>query len=358
MRKTHLAALLLSLVLPSSGALAAVPSDQTWIDFSKSAIEQHVIPGYDLLSEQAKALAQSSEAYCATPSEQTLAQAREDFKQTLQAWQGISHVQFGPVTLLMRNFSMQYWPDKKNLGGRQLKSTIQSESRAYDDDFFAAASVAIKGLPAIEKLLFPASASTDMRTQSNFCPLLMAVTSHVASNSRAIAQEWRAEAASFVEFGEDLAYESASEAATELLKALVEPVEAISDAKLASPMGSSLAKLRWRKSEAWRSEQSIESVRSNIASLHHLYSGLTDNTLRELLSAAGEKKLAGAIDAKFVELKALLEAVQEPVNMQYDAAQYQALLAIQDKLKRLSDDLLAAMKPLGIQLGFNRRDGD
>jgi predicted lipoprotein len=162
----------------------------------------------------------------------------------------------------------------------------------------------------------------------------------------------------YQDFSEDGVYLSAQEAATEILKALVEPVEAISDAKIGLPLGDTLAKMRWRKSESWRSGQSIANIRVNFAALQHLYSGIEAVNVRMLLAEVGANSLADIIDQQFKQLVRLLENVKEPESMQYQQSDYDKLQMVQPSLKMLSDSLLASMRLLQINLGFNRRDGD
>ena len=356
--------LLLALTLSgvAFSANAESPTDERWQAFNKAAVSEHITPYYERLAQSSESLSKEISSYCATPTEASFQTAQARFKSALQSWQGIQHIQFGPVTLLMRNFSLQYWPDKKNLGSKQLNLLLQENQQArledFDDEFFARASVAVKGYPALERMLFDKKKLAQMQELSSYCPLMSAISQHVAQNTRSIVNEWQQELANYQHYEEEAVYESAKEAATEILKALVEPIEAISDGKIAAPLGKSLEKMRWRKSESWRSEQSIENVRSNVASLHHLYSGVGKNSTKQLLIDSGEAALAEKIDNQFGQIETLLNNVSEPQNMQYDAVQYAQLVDAQAQLKMLSNDLLASMKPLDIQLGFNRRDGD
>ncbi len=357
--------LLLAVILSGSifsTANAASPTDERWQAFNEAAVSEHIAPYYQRLADSSESLSKGITAYCEAPSDANFATAQKRFKTALQSWQGIQHIQFGPVTLLMRNFSLQYWPDKKNLGSKQLnlmlKENQQSSLADFDDEFFARASVAVKGYPALERMLFDKKKLAQMQSMDSYCPVMSAISQHVAQNTRSIVNEWQQELNNYQNYEEDAVYESSKEAATEILKALVEPIEAISDGKIAAPLGKSLQKMRWRKSESWRSQQSVENIRSNIKTLQHLYSGVSKNSTKQLLIESGDSALAEKIEAQFSLVLSLLDKVNEPQNMQYDATQYAQLVEVQVQLKTLSNDLLASMKPLDIQLGFNRRDGD
>ena len=265
MNLTKVKANLLLAVISSAVAFSAnaeSPSNERWQAFNEAAISVHITPYYERLAESSEGLSKGIYSYCEARTEANFQTAQERFKAALQSWQGIQHIQFGPVTLLMRNFSLQYWPDKKNLGSKQLslllKENQQTSLEAFNDEFFARASVAVKGYPALERMLFDKKKIAQMQEMSSYCPLMSAISRHVAQNTRSIVNEWQQELANYQNYEEEAVYESSKEAATEILKALVEPIEAISDGKIAAPLGKSLAKMRWRKSESWRSEQSIE----------------------------------------------------------------------------------------------------
>ncbi|MEH6446557.1 MAG: imelysin family protein [Oceanospirillaceae bacterium] len=352
-----------SVLSNSTNATETILDEQRWQEFNQAAISQHIIPSYQQLALQSKQLNTKISGYCAVPTQEKFAMAQQQFKQSLQSWQKIQHIQFGPVTLLMRNFSLQYWPDKKNLGGRQLGMVLKNAAQndfqdGFDNEFFAKASVAVKGYPALERLLFDKKITLQLHSNPSYCQLMSAISKHVADNAQSISDEWQAELANYDQYSEDDTYESSLEAATEILKALVEPIEALSDGKIAAPLGNELAKMRWRKSESWRSEQSIQNLRSNVATLHNLYSGIAGVNTKQLLTENGAVTLGTKIEAQFQQLTKLLAVIKEPENMQYSQAQFVQLQQAQTELKQLSSSLLAAMKPLEVNLGFNRRDGD
>ncbi|NRA22770.1 MAG: imelysin family protein [Oceanospirillaceae bacterium] len=358
-----ISALMLAGLALSTNLSALTLNEARWQAFTTAAITEHIVPRYRQLAVQSATLSSHIDTFCSDQSAANLAEAQQQFKQALQAWQGIQHIQFGPVTLLMRNFSLQYWPDKKNLGGRQLNTLLKQAlagdtEQDYNQEFFARASVAVKGYPAIERMLFDQQLTSQLASNPSYCPLLQAISHHVGQNTQAIVNEWQQELSHYQNYTEDSLYISAQEAATDILKALIEPIEAISDGKIARPLGISLSKMRWRKSESWRSGQSIANLRANLETLHHLYSGISTDSLYALLVESGESATAKQIEREFLAVMAAIATVTEPKNMQYQPAEFEQLLQIQVQLKQLSNLLLASMKPLQISLGFNRRDGD
>ncbi len=348
--------LLVSLLLLASGPLHAAPGEFEWASLNQAIVDQHVLPRYRALADSSDRLAERSRALCEVPQRAQLEQAQQAFHATMDAWQGIQHVQFGPVTFLMRNFSLQYWPDKKNLGGKQLSALLEAQDPAtLQAGYFDTASIGVKGLPALERLLFgeaPALASPYA------CRLGSTIADHVAGMARATLEEWQPLRAEFLQADGSGLYEDNREAATDLMKALVEPVEVIRDLKLLRPMGSSAAQARSRRTESWRSERSLRNIRLNIAALEELYSGAGATSVKALLAAQNPAR-AEAVDKAFAEVKQQLDSVQGPLHEAIrDPARYARLVQLGVQLKQLHQALEDSMKPLDIQLGFNSRDGD
>ncbi len=325
-----------------------------WPRFNHQAVQQHVLPRYAQLDTTATALAQSSAALCQAPTEQTLETTRAAWRDAMQAWQGIQHVQFGPVQFLMRNFGLEFWPDRKNIGARQLRQALAS-NQPYDAEFFRHASVSIQGFPALERLLFSDNALERLQ-QGRSCELAQATADHVAQVSHAIHQEWQAQAVEEFPLQQDS--EVAAELAVELMASLVEPIEAIRDSKLIKPMGETASAAKPKLLESHRSGNSLANIRSNLAALDELYQG-TEPSVDKLLQQAGASDLAQNIRLSFSNISQSLDQIQAPLKTAITQAESHAqLVSVTAQLKQLSEQLDSAMDVLGIQLGFNSRDGD
>ncbi len=341
------------LVLAAGLAHADTPQPD-WPRFNHQAVQQHVLPRYAQLDTTAAALAKSSAALCQTPTAQTLETTRAAWQDAMQAWQSIQHVQFGPVQFLMRNFGLEFWPDRKNIGARQLRQALASD-QPYDDEFFRHASVSIQGFPVLERLLFSEDALERLR-QGRSCELTQATAEHVAQVSHAIHQEWQAQATGEFPLQQDS--EVAAELAVELMASLVEPIEAIRDSKLIKPMGNSAEAARPKLLESHRSGTSLANIRSNLAALNALYQG-TEPSVDDLLLQAGAIDLAREIRLSFTNIDQSLAQVQAPLKTAITQPESRAqLVAVTSQLKQLSEQLDSAMDVLSIQLGFNSRDGD
>ena len=347
-----------SLLFTAVSVLHAAPSEQQWQSLNHSLVEEHILPRYRALQHSSAKLATSTTAFCRKPEQGRLENTQKDFQQTMNAWQEVQHIQFGPIETLMRNFSMQFWPDKKNIIGKQLNLLLQKQNPdTLSTDYLYRASIGVKGLPALERLLFTSSLG-ELTNNSYRCQLSQAIAAYIAENSRATLDEWHDGYSDSLSSagGQNSYYDSHQEAAVDMMKSLVEPIEAIRDQKILRPLGN--GKIRPKRSESWRSQRSLLNIQLNIASLSHLYSGTT-NSVDSLLREQGRTSQADSISSLFSHIEQQLQPIQAPLIISlYQPETVNQLLQISESLQQLDRELSAEMTTLGIQLGFNSRDGD
>ncbi len=356
LRNTLITAALTCAVIPS--VQAAVPQEN-WLKLNQAIVNEHVMPGYRVLAQESKALEKATAQLCTNPNQQLLEQSRIQFRATLAAWQGIQHVTFGPIELLMRSYSIQFWPDKKNLTSKQLNKLLQAEDTAtLTQEYFQTASIAVKGLPAMERVLFGDDALAQIKASAYRCEFIHAVSQYLQTQSQNTFNEWHEfqQEFSYLESEEGL-YENAQEATIDLMKAQVEPLEVIRDLKLIRPLGKKRAKAK--RLESWRSEHSLQNLQINLNSLHHMYSGLEAYNLKQLLEEQGATDLAQGIETQFQALEAILSKLPAPLSKHVTEPEVRnQLLLLVEGLTLLSRSLEQSMNLLELQLGFNSRDGD
>ena len=361
MLKTKLQAGILALsILPVSlPSFADHPSEKDWAAFNNASLEEHILPRYVNLTAKSETLKSSTEAFCANPGDETLSDAQKDTVRVMMAWQAIEHVGFGPVTWLMRDFGMQFWPDRKGIGAKQLRQALKLKDTAFDETFFLNASVSLQGLPALERLLFDNEVLNKLADNPAVCQLSEGIAQNIHRVARGIEADWRqvAEEIRNAEY-EEGEFEDTFDVATQILKSLVEPIEAIRDDKISRALGDSVQKARWKKSEFWRSGQSVNSLRVNVQALQHLYMGWDDHSVLSLLHKSEADELAIAIADQFKFINITLADLHEPSPDQITEEQYTKLTELAEQLRLLQKTLEQAMTPLDIHLGFNSRDGD
>ncbi len=325
-----------------------------WRTFNIYTVNNYIIPAYERLEKSSQGLDEAINNFCLNPqdSNETLNLARTMFNQTMDAWQYIQNVQFGPIQILMRNYSMQFWPDKKNHVSKHLTSLLETnDPNSLSDTEFHKASVSIKGLPAIERFLFEEDEIKALATKPFNCQVLLRISKYTANTSKSLVEEWRKMKKHFYNTAQSDAYfEDDLDASTTLLKALIEPIEVIRDLKLRRPLGSEFGQQKEKRLESWRSQRSLRNIQINLKSLEDLYISLnthinTDN--RTLVT-----QLFGQIQEHLKQIKSPLET---SINTE---SGYKDIITLSELLKSLHSELEKLVTEKGIHLGFNSRDGD
>lgn len=329
---------------------------------NKAAIEKHILPRYDALVTATAGLKDAAKSYCAAPTTQPLADLQAAFGATMDAWQDIQHVRFGPIDWFFRSQRFAFWPDPRNTIGKQMAELLaKHQSGAVDPDLLAKGSVATQGLPALERLIFGEDANKlkSGADSAYRCKYVEAIATNLAQMARETQAAWRQGGdKAFAAVMQDTArsdapYRESQEATLELFKALYLAVELAADRKLARPLGAGLTDARPRQAESWRSEHSLQNIRRNLAAAQDLY-------LNSFAAAVSDKGVDTAIRNGFARSEAAADAIRVPLETAVQDAkarpQAEALAAELLALKKLLGDRLPPA--LDIPVGFNALDGD
>ncbi|WP_027853484.1 imelysin family protein [Marinobacterium litorale] len=345
-----------------AGLLHTIPANADaigWNDYNRETVEQDILPAYQRLAEKASTLATATSELCRSTDETHLDSVHSAFSSTLYAWQGVSAIQFGPIQFLMRNYAIQYWPDRKSIGRRQLQSVLEMPADTrFDETFFHQASVSIKGLPALERLLYNDDALSQLQGPGLNCRLASAIANNVAEMTQSVANDWQQgyEAMLTVTPDDDEESGPVPELSINLMKSLVEPVEMIRDTKLRAVMSRGPDATYPHRAESWMSEQSLANIRANLQAAHRLYTGESAG-LDLMLKQQGHAELAEEIEQRFRQIEASLEPLGDSLVAAL-GREYSSLLELTAQFKSLDESLNQAMQALDVQLGFNSRDGD
>jgi predicted lipoprotein len=351
-------AILAVLLAAAPVALAADPA--SYRQLNGDLVAHHVIPRYTALEAAMASLDQAAQAYCGAPSDAGFAALRKAYYGASDAWQNIQHIRFGPVDLFMRQQRFALWPDTRNTVGRQLAELLKSGDRArLSQKAFETGSVAVQGLPALERLLHD-----DAPPAGFACAAVTAITGNLAGMAADVLRAWRADYAPVMaQAGEPgNHYQSTSEATLDLFKSLHTAVELVADHKLARPLGASAREAKPQLGEAWRSGRSMENIRLNLRAAEALYLGegggqgfghfvrdvAGDTALDDLFRRAFRQTIATA-DSVSLPLKEAVKDKQERAKLVQLAKETTALKQL------LATRLTGA---LDIPLGFNALDGD
>ncbi len=326
---------------------------------SAAIAKQVIMPTYSRWVEADRQLAVSALAYC--EGKASLETARADFLHAQKAWAELQPLLIGPLAEGNRAWQVQFWPDKKNLVGRQVEQLVGGD-KPVDAAAVAKSSVVVRGLSAYEYILFdskPDAANPEQKAR--YCPLLVAIADYQKTLAEDILKNWNSTDGMLAQMTKfpNQRYADSHEAIADLLRAQVTALDTLKK-KLGTPMGRMSKGIpQPLQAEAWRSQSSLKSIAASLAAAQTVWAGVDNQGLRGLLGK-DQKALADKIDAAYAESSKLLESNQRSLSeLLEDEAGRQQLNAIYDSLNvvhRLHEGELA--KALNIQLGFNANDGD
>ncbi|WP_175652172.1 imelysin family protein [Pseudomonas sp. Marseille-P9899] len=326
---------------------------------SAAIAKQVIMPTYSRWVEADRQLAVSALAYC--EGKASLDTARADFLHAQKAWAELQPLLIGPLAEGNRAWQVQFWPDKKNLVGRQVEQLVSGD-KPVDAETVSKSSVVVRGLSAYEYILFdskPDAANPEQKAR--YCPLLVAIAAYQKTLAEDILKNWNSNDGMLAQLTKfpNQRYADSHEAIADLLRAQVTALDTLKK-KLGTPMGRlSKGIPQPLQAEAWRSQSSLKSIAASLAAAQTVWVGVDNQGLRGLLGK-DQKALADKIDAAYAESIKLLDANTHTLDeLLQDEAGRQQLNAIYDSLNvvhRLHEGELA--KALNIQLGFNANDGD
>lgn len=337
------------------GSLAAEPNTN-WTEVNLAVTDAHVLPRYREFAIAAETLLARADGFCAAPSVEAFNTLQVGFHDAMDGWQGVQHIQFGPITYFNWNFRIQYWPDDNGTGARQLNALIAAKDPAVlTTEAFDRQSVGVQGFQALESLLFDDTSLADLQADAYRCQVLQTITANISEIAAGVATRWETEFRATVEKADERGFfESSEDATIDYLKALVEPVRRLQEQKLQAVLGDAPEAARERRAESWRSQRTLRNLKLNVAALQHEFSS-SDPALSSVLHEADVE----LIDAAFAKVIASLQAQPDSLTEALAAdGGHAALLQIATELDLLYESMEAALKNTDLYLGFNSLDGD
>ena len=344
--------------LAASVALLAGSSafaDQ-WDNTLEQIQSQYIVPKYENFSASADELAKATAALCLAPSDTTLETAKQAFSQNIQDWQQVQWLNFGPVTYFMRYYAYEYWPDKKGVTQRQLRTLSADPSTMATPKFWTSASIAVRGMTAIESLLY--HSDFDVVAKNSDCEVLEAISRHHATTTHDVLTQWQQSQATDWIFPEEGTTATPEHLVVEqLMQQWIEHMSVVKDAKLETPIGYK-DQPTLKLAEFYRSEQTLPAILTNLKAYRNLYHvgqpSLFDTAMAE------QPELAQALESALAEnVKAALQLPDDYFTADYSQAERikmakPLVLSISNSQTKLSN----LVTKLGFQIGFNSRDGD
>jgi len=336
----------------------AAQQEQVTRDLAKDVIRSLHLHWQDKTGVMAKSVG----AFCGGAG--SLEGARQGFTEAADAFSFLQPVLIGPLAEHNLAWRVQFWPDKKNLVGRQVEQLLKKNS-APDVATLEKSSVVVQGLSAAEYILFDPSINLeDSAVKSRYCPLLQSI----AQNQQNLADSVLAQLdskdgllAAFNTFPNER-YADPMEAISELMRVNVTALDSLKK-KLGTPLGRlNKGNLQPMQAEFWRSDLGLSSISATLAASQALWEGNRGLGLRDLLKGSEHEALIPRIDAAFSEANQDVVAGGVPPKLAKELkdedgrARLDKLYDSLNRLHRLHQQELVTA--LGIQLGFNANDGD
>lgn len=330
-------------------------------------IQGYLLPAYEALAVQTSKQAATWKAVCPTPTKPQLAQLQQQYKQTANLWATVEFIRFGPVSFLLRHERVSHWPERRNAVGRAVSSLIATpDAEALTPKRFARASVAVQGLPALERLLFTQEAKWQSPTDEAEivwrCAIGQAIATNLATIGSEIVEGWKGAEGPLEQAraGKTLGlyYTDASDLGRRLLTDQLTGFQIMGDIKLAAPRGVALEKgeapvVKSRKLEAWRSGLSKANLLANL----HAMKGMTYAWgVTSTWSKAQQADVASAFEKTHASFNALPDDMKSGLDDGTAQAPIaQALIDLRLLRTQVADVLPASLE---LTLGFNALDGD
>lgn len=338
-----------------AGCTPEEPNQRTSEALAKSVL----LPSHSAWAEASRKMAAGAMAFCAD--NQALSDSRQQFLATQSAWATLQPMALGPLSEGNLAWQVQFWPDKKNLVGRQVESLLKTKPQVSLEDL-EKASVVVRGLSAYEYLLFDTGIDLqDPAQRERYCPLLTAVSQYQQRLTATVQQQWEAPEGMLAQLTRfpNARYADAQEAIADILRTEISAIDGLKK-KLGTPLGRQNKGLSQPyQAEAWRSGASLASLAASLAGAEQLWLGANHDGLRSLLGE-DQQALAAQLDEAFSDTRKRLATLQRPLaELLADEEGREQLNALYDslnRLHRLQEGELA--RALGIQLGFNAHDGD
>lgn len=286
----------------------------------------------------------------------------------MQAWAGISPINFGPLDEENMAWRFQFWPDTINLVHRKFKARINGDNPAIESDALAEASVAIQGLSALEYLLYDPKPGTltNYQNQTHMCPLLKGTSTNLVTNAKILNRAWQKE---FPVRWLSMDYLAAKPdyfhfQLEKVFSGIVMAIELIETKKLGAPLGiktdgESTGYVNPWQLESWRSGTSLNQIIATLEGAQQLYHAKYGFHWYLEQTTPNTDTLNQTIEAQFAETIKTATSIQHSAFSLIQANTIMALQKLQKQVatlrKLLKTDYVNAAN---ITFRFNAHDGD
>jgi uncharacterized protein len=342
------------------GVMAAPAQAADFATFNAKYAQDVVSPAFKALAGETAKLARAADDFAAQPSQDGFAALRVAYESVSDTWMQAQFFRLGPLGAQQRSDRFEYWPEKRPIIDKQLNALLaKADPDALGAEKFAQASVAVQGLPALERLLYGDTARQVLSAgpeQKARIAVIQAIAHNLDNLAQEIAAAWE-KILSDPKTAAQPFTQDPNEAAAQLYAGLMIGLQIVSDQKIAGPRGQTIDKAKPKTAEQWRSGRSLKNIKLNLASLRDAM--LSPSGFAALLGKNQEAlkaELGTAFDAALAAVDAAPEPLDTAVTDPEGRKKVGALLIAVNHVR----DILKQKVPtaIGISLGFNELDGD
>jgi len=294
-----------------------------------TVVQDHVRPGFTAFANATRALANIDSC---DPDV-----LRGAFHGVYDSWMPVAHLTLGPAEEDGRGLAVLFWPDPKGSGWKAQRALLAAPPTVEE---MAQQSVAVRGLPALERLLFPTE------PVENACPLIQVTADDLAATAAALAAGWGPYGDLMLTAGQpgNDRFLKPEEATQALFTQLATGLETLADRRIGRPLGT-FDKPRPDLAEARASHRSIRNITLSLVALKDLALTLNPDSPKTL--------------AAFDHAIGLAETLDPDIDRITDPQAWLKLEILQQAVRATRDTAIAELGPaLGVELGFNSADGD
>ncbi len=220
----------------AAGIAASEPI--THQEMVKAAIETHIIPHFKAFKAAAEPLPAAVANVCKTGSAEANRALTDQFAKTVVAYAGVDFLRFGPMLEKGRRERLSFWPDPRGYVSRQLRLILSKQDEAVvQPGAIGKQSAAVQGLTALELLIHDPEVPLGPGEAAHYrCRVAEAIAGNIVRLASEITEEWEKPGGwaekMFNPGPENDTYKSTSEAAVEVVKALIVGLSLTADVQM------------------------------------------------------------------------------------------------------------------------------
>lgn len=277
--------------------------------------------------------------------------ARKAFRNTVEVFSEMEYYRLGVINQENRAERLFFWPDRKATGQKQMRRLLQNPERdLLNAQRLSKKSVALQGLPALERILFSAEADPTGKD----CKVALAIADNMHNIAEQIKHDWTAADGITKQLSEGTKhslYRNSTEAMTAILTLSENALIALSEKKLGLILkGLQQTQSIPKSAPFWRSDMTLKHLGGNLIAIKHL---LIDSGFASVASVESSLKF------EFRTAHTMLDAATAAFEAGDIETMSNRLLAVQFIVDGLRAMLIETISPaLGVVTGFNSSDGD